>query len=294
MGSARWPAFILIPALLAVTFAGPAHTTRAQSQIDPALRPALDALFGVDQVGPSYAEWVPGLGVNLVVGDLPPGVNGAYAPAGNTVTVGRAVASEDPRAVAAVLAHEIMHAVQTAAGEGGNRDCVRMEVKAYLMQSVVWLSFWNGLGPGRTPLERSLNDVADVLVSQGEPGLYAAVAGFPGYQDECSLWVPPGAQPSPAATPAPRAISGPELDAQCARLATDMTAYFAAIGGRTPGPLYAGYIKACQDLAAKRGQQGVNCFAAGNWAALSELAARRDPKAVAQRLDAAMAACARG
>lgn len=97
---------------------------------------------------------------------------------------------EDRRALAAVLAHEIQHASQVAAGHGNRLDCVAMEVDAHRVQAVVWGTFWEGFGPRRTPLERQLSTDLRLWETQGEGGLDKRVVDQPGYQAQCDLWVP--------------------------------------------------------------------------------------------------------
>jgi hypothetical protein len=130
-------------------------------------------------------------GVRLTVGPLPAGTAGRYAGRDNTITVNQDLIGEDPRAIAAVLAHELTHAAQVYRGEGGRRDCVRMEVDAYGAEAVAWSSFrQRGYGPSRTGLERDLDALVRIMASEGEPGLYKLVVSRPDYQAQCDLWVP--------------------------------------------------------------------------------------------------------
>jgi hypothetical protein len=39
-------------------------------------------------------------------------------------------------------------------------------------------------------LEQSHNRVLQVLVTEGEPGLYKLVVDTQGYREQCALWVP--------------------------------------------------------------------------------------------------------
>jgi len=143
------------------------------------------------KLGDQFRETVETTGVRLTVGGLPRGTYGATRAATNTITIAQASLGEDVRAVASVMAHELTHASQIYQGQGGTRDCVRMEVQAFGFEAIVWSSFWiGGLGPSRTPLERQLNTILAIVLLEGEPGLYKFVVDSPGYQQECALWVP--------------------------------------------------------------------------------------------------------
>ncbi|MDP8922829.1 MAG: hypothetical protein M3O34_08130, partial [Chloroflexota bacterium] len=164
--------------------------------IDAALTPAWHALTGIDRAGPdgrsigtSFREGVETTGVRVVVGELPDAW-AAYRVRDNTVTVNRAALGEDPRALAAVLGHEITHARQVAGGHGSKLDCVGMEVNAHAVEAIVWGTFWGGRGPARTRLEQELNAVLGIFAAEGEPGLYKLVVDSQGYQGQCQLWTP--------------------------------------------------------------------------------------------------------
>lgn len=181
--------------------ASPVQPSPKERSIAPELLPAWHALGGLSvtgggetlDIGAKATAIVDLTGVRLVVGSLPRGTSAVYRAKDNTITVNRSIVSEDPRAVAAVLYHELIHAVQRAMGEVGVGTCVANEVQAYVNQSFVWASFANRdqrYDQGRTTLERQLNATTLVLAREGEPGLYKLVVDEGSYQTQCSLWVP--------------------------------------------------------------------------------------------------------
>jgi hypothetical protein len=134
-------------------------------------------------------------GVEMVLGPLPQGVYGEYRGALNVLVVSQSIVSDDRRAIAATLAHELTHTAQRWTGDARSRDCVRHEVEAFSVQANLWYSYWRS--PGRTyfptpktRLQAHHNEVTTIWATEGEPGLYAAVAGSTGYQDQCNLWLP--------------------------------------------------------------------------------------------------------
>lgn len=132
-------------------------------------------------------------GVRITVGSLPPGTNAAYRARNNTIAVSRRVLSEDARAIAALLAHELTHAEQSAAGQVGPATCVANEVQAYINEAAAWSNFVlrdNLRPPWPTALQRHLWDLVITSAAEGEPGFYKLVVDEGGYQAQCSLWVP--------------------------------------------------------------------------------------------------------
>ena len=98
---------------------------------------------------------------------------------------------EDPRAIAAVLAHELTHALQIHQDLGGRPNCVRREVDAHLTEAYVWARLWDGHAPPvRTALERHLDEVTAIAEWEGEAGLERFVVGQPSYRRQCELWGP--------------------------------------------------------------------------------------------------------
>jgi len=228
------------------------------------------------------------------VGPLPKGTSGRYTPVLNTIVVNAAAMDEDPRAIAAVIVHELTHAGQVKIlGEGGERDCVHMEVDAFRVQSLARSAFWEDDPPAGTGLERELSWIAHIVATDGEPGLYKLVVDTPGYQQECELLVPDGAGPRTAqpgavrwptvllvpptatrvpSTPTP-AASRPtsDLAARCYTLAFAIGSQASVVPSASPatGPIgspnksidtLTAVNAQCRDIADKYGGPGVDCY----------------------------------
>jgi hypothetical protein len=77
-----------------------------------------------------------------------------------------------------MLAHEIVHADQTARQTGSKRqtDCLQDEVEAYAVQAAVWDAFWGqGQRPDQTTWERTDNEIVAVWRDSDEDGLRALI-----------------------------------------------------------------------------------------------------------------------
>jgi hypothetical protein len=154
------------------------------SQMDPLLTPAYWELVGLPKIGQSYAEMIKKSGVHLAVGDLA-GAWGQFAPKSNVITIDPTTLLNDPRAVAAVMAHELTHATQ---GPRGVTDCIEMELEATKVGVNIWESFWsNEIPPRRTKLEVELGEWLVRYREGGDPGMRAVLKDL--YRGECgSPW----------------------------------------------------------------------------------------------------------
>lgn len=138
------------------------------SQLDPLLRPAYEALVTLPKIGPAFADIVKKSRVRFAVAATP-GDRGNYNGLTNVITVDPETLENDPRAVAAVLAHEITHATQTARGQ---KCSLPRELEAHKVGINVWESFWsNETPPEDTDLERQLGRSLVKLREGGDPGL---------------------------------------------------------------------------------------------------------------------------
>ena len=160
--------------------------------VDPALLPAWQALTTVRDregrdVGESYAAIAEVTQVRIVVGPPLRGSLASYEWPANVITVSPDILGEDPRAVAAILAHELTHALQASARLDRSMDCVAREVDAYLTEVYVWDTLWGGNPPTRTRLEERLTARSDILANEGEAGLVRFVTESPRYRDQCEL-----------------------------------------------------------------------------------------------------------
>jgi hypothetical protein len=96
----------------------------------------------------------------------------------SSITMNAGVMNESPRVLAAMLAHEIVHADQTARQTGSKRqtDCLQDEVEAYAVQAAVWAAFWGqGQRPDQTTWERTDNELVSVWRDSGDEGLRALI-----------------------------------------------------------------------------------------------------------------------
>ncbi|MCC6175993.1 MAG: hypothetical protein IT305_11870 [Chloroflexi bacterium] len=125
------------------------------------------------------------LGLTFGYGPLLDGGIGQYRPEAHAIVVNRELQSEDPRALAAVLAHLIEHASQAQVGA----TCSGDEIAAYRSEAAVWKQFWpdRDYGPSRTPLELRLNEVYGLLSARGPEGLAAAMVTRPVLQAPCHI-----------------------------------------------------------------------------------------------------------
>jgi hypothetical protein len=126
--------------------------------------------------------------VRVKVGELRPNVGGelkSFAKVDgaevdvveSTITINKDVMNESPRVLAAILAHEIVHAGQPITrANGAFLDCVEAEVEAYAVQAQVWSAFWGEEHrPGQTKWERSMTHVEETWRDSGEKGLRSLV-----------------------------------------------------------------------------------------------------------------------
>jgi hypothetical protein len=126
--------------------------------------------------------------VRVKVGDLRPNVGGELKSIAkvsgdevdvveSTITMNKDVMNESPRVLAAILAHEIVHAGQPVTrSNGAFLDCVEAEVEAYAVQAQVWAAFWGEEHrPGQTQWERSMSHVEETWRDGGEKGLRSLV-----------------------------------------------------------------------------------------------------------------------
>jgi hypothetical protein len=130
-------------------------------QADPGLTDALDTLSGLSS-GRELLATAGSFGVTAVRGPLPQELYGRYLSASRTVVVNGSLDGADVRERAAVLAHELQHAADHAAGRLKAGDsCLDVEAAAYARMGHVWREMWGGaLPPARTTLSAALNTLA--------------------------------------------------------------------------------------------------------------------------------------
>jgi hypothetical protein len=254
------------PRFAAVSPVGPvASSAQAISgpRVAPALNEALQTLYKVDQLRSFFETILQKSAVAIDLADLPAGSIGTYSATEARVAVNRALLDEDPRALAVALAHELAHVAQLLDSQVAERDCVRLEVKAFMIQSAIWDFFWPGGPPSRTPLETHLTSIYKVFNESGEPGLYSLVVSTPGYQHECMLWSP--APVSASASGQGSAGNDGLAAAGCTSASTRVLLSFAPYASRSgTGEGTLPYLlQLCTKAATEHGEVGIKCFERG-------------------------------
>jgi hypothetical protein len=173
-------------------FSPPPDTPFAPAPIDGRLDEPLRLLAEVrdrdgDAIGEQYVLLVKALNLTLMVGDLRPGLAGSYNIPTRTVTIAEAALREDPRFVAAALAHEIKHGDDADFVGLGllAADCLEIEARGFDVQAQVARAFWPDKLPTRTPFEQELAALVGIREHGGLDAIRAWVARHPGYQQAC-------------------------------------------------------------------------------------------------------------
>ena len=144
-----------------------------------------------DAIGEPYVLLVRALNLTLTVGALRPGLAGSYNIPSRTVTIAEAFLAEDPRFVAAALAHEIKHADDADFVGLGllAADCLEIEARGFDVQAQIARAFWPDTLPTRTAFEQELAMLVDLRHQGGLDAIRAWVARHPGYQQACIVSV---------------------------------------------------------------------------------------------------------
>ena len=128
------------------------------------------------QVAPTFAA----RGTWIQWADLPEGVGGAFQPRLNLIAVSRALQDEPFGVIAAVIAHEGLHA--TSPHSGSTQSCYDEEVQAFTLQAATWEAM-----PAQWRAPTDFGRAFDALVSLWHGGrLPALIAADVDYQAECS------------------------------------------------------------------------------------------------------------
>jgi hypothetical protein len=123
-------------------------------------------------------------GVDIQVDHMPVGVYGSYRPAPRTIRIDDRLLTYGFREVAAILAHELQHAADDAAGKlGTGAICYLNEEDAFRREGELWLASWNGqLPPSQNSVQAELNDIA--IAATRDP--YRLISTYlAGYGHEC-------------------------------------------------------------------------------------------------------------
>jgi hypothetical protein len=173
-------------------FAPPPEAPFAPAPIDGRLDEPLRLLAEVrdrdgEAVGEQYALLVRALNLTLRVAELRQGVAGSYTIPTRTVTIAEAALHEDPKFVAAALAHEIKHADDADFVGLGllAADCVEIEARGFDVQAQIARAFWHDTLPTRTAFEQELAALVGIRERGGLDAIRAWVGQHPGYQRAC-------------------------------------------------------------------------------------------------------------
>jgi hypothetical protein len=164
-----------------------------QAPIDPRLQEPLRLLSEVrdrdgQAIGQQYALLVQALHLTLEVRPLREGLAGNYNIPSHTVTISDAAIGEDPKFVAAALAHEIKHGDDADYVRIGLLDanCLEIEARGFDAQAQIARAFWPGTLPTRTDFEREQANLVKLRDRGGLDAIRSWVAGQPGYKQECA------------------------------------------------------------------------------------------------------------
>ena len=127
-------------------------------------------------------------GVRIVRAPTPDGVLGQYDVRSNTVTLTPRLDAYSAWVRAAVLAHELQHAADWAAGviPATRADCYRLEEGAFHREAQAWREFWRSdLPPDVTLLHAHLNTIARRVAE--DPAGFAADL-VEAYHRECRFF----------------------------------------------------------------------------------------------------------
>lgn len=152
--------------------------------VDPSLAGAVNELRKVDG-GDQLVRTAAESGVLVQQSPLPASVLGDFVPDERTITISSALDSYSAWVRATVLAHELQHAADAAAGfvPQTTAQCLQVETNAFQRQSTVWSDLWrNNLPADIDQLHAELNDVATTVANN--PQAFAAELARR-YRSEC-------------------------------------------------------------------------------------------------------------
>jgi hypothetical protein len=148
------------------------------------LLPAWTLLVNLPKNGPFFRDNVPKTNVTITVG--PQSAWGSFNTGTNVIVIKDAVvAGESTRAVAAVLSHELTHAIQLYQDPAWTGGCYQYEVGAYMREAEVWKESGGYLKESATFLTYFINGVTSVALTEGEGGILKRLHSDPAYQTQC-------------------------------------------------------------------------------------------------------------
>ena len=154
--------------------------------IAPSASSALD-LLATSPSATSLRQELIDNGIPIVFVPMTPGLYARYSVVRHTIEIDDRWQNADPRTLAAVIAHEAVHAHDAVSGylaSGGASACIDSEVRAFTMSAHVWVEEFGpgGKSDASGELERQLNLIAQQ--EQRDPaGLEALIRQA--YVDQC-------------------------------------------------------------------------------------------------------------
>jgi hypothetical protein len=155
-------------------------------RVDPALRVRLD-LLGTAPAGAPLRTLALEQRLAMVWVPLPETVGAFYSPSRRWIAVNTEWRDADPRAVAALLGHELTHAQDAFAGKpiGTAAGCFASEEAAFRAQAAVWETFYGAGGKtGKVSGIEEQHNTVLALVRRGADALHERVVRL--YQRECA------------------------------------------------------------------------------------------------------------
>jgi hypothetical protein len=151
---------------------------------DPLVASAVWALRGLTD-GMSLLQSASDSGIQIARTDLPPNVLGAFSRSRKAIRLDSSLDSSSIWVRGDVLAHELQHASDAAAGNWptDSASCYAFEGAAFRKQAAIWTAMWQGNLPENVDsMHRQLNSIA-VAVFQDPVGFARALVA--NYRSEC-------------------------------------------------------------------------------------------------------------
>jgi hypothetical protein len=163
------------------------------STVDPRLAEPLRLLAeahdaGGQPIGARYASLVTALHLTLELAELESEQAGRYHAPTHTVTIAEAALAEDPRFIAAALAHKLRHASDADLIAVGllEPDSLERETRGFEAQAVVARKLWPDELPSGTRRERELAALVRLYEREGPDGIRAHLARDAAYLEVCA------------------------------------------------------------------------------------------------------------
>ena len=154
-------------------------------KIDPWLNSTVAALRALDE-GSALLKIAADYGVRVERDHTDPGLLASYTRATKIVTLDPRLDSYSSWVRATILAHELQHAADDAAGNlsFSPSNCYRAEETAFRRQAQVWADFWHDrLPPDLDTMHQMLNDIT-LTVARDPAGFVQSLVSA--YQSECN------------------------------------------------------------------------------------------------------------